>query len=367
VTGGFRPTRVRVDLEAIRNNVAALRPHGVELMAVVKANAYGHGDVPVARAALEAGAAWLGVALVEEGLRLRNAGIDAPVLVLSEAPPGAEEALVDADLTATLYTEGGLARLSAAAGERRVAVHVKIDTGMHRVGVHPPEAAAAYVGRVAAAGLEVEGLFTHLARSEEDAPTTEHQLAEFLEVVGDVRDAGHSPRVLHAANTAGTILHPAARLDLVRCGIGIYGVEPAPGVGDELGLRPAMCWRSAVTMVKRLPAGERVSYGHRYRLARDAWMATVPVGYADGYPRLLSSRADVLIGGRRGRVAGSVTMDQLVVDCGEHRPEPGEEAVLLGRQGDDEVTAEELAGHADTIAYEIVTRVGERVPREYVG
>jgi len=172
--------------------------------------------------------------------------------------------------------------------------------------------------------------------------------------------------LLHAANTGGTIRHPESHLDLVRTGIGIYGIEPAPGVGTELGLRPALTWRSAVTMVKRLPEGERTSYGHHYLLGHEAWVATVPAGYADGYPRLLSSRADVLIRGRRCRVAGSVTMDQMMVDCGDLEVEPGDDVVLLGTQGDETVSAEELANHAGTIAYEIVTRIGERVPRHDV-
>lgn len=363
----YRPTWVEVDLDAIRHNVRVLKPPTSELMAVVKANGYGHGDVATARAALEGGATWLGVALVEEGLHLRDAGIDAPVLVLSEAPPGAEADALAARLTPTLYSEGGLARLAVTTGGAPVGVHVKVDTGMHRVGVWPPEDAVGFVGRVAGSGLALEGLFTHFARSEEDAATTDAQLRAFLEVVHAVRAAGHAPRVLHAANTGATILHPAAHLDVVRPGIGVYGLEPGPGVGSRLGLRPALSWRSAVAFVKRLPAGERTSYGHHYRLGHDAWVATVPVGYADGYPRLLSSRADVLIGGRRCRVAGSVTMDQLIVDCGEFEPHAGDDVVLLGRQGEEEVTAEELAGHAGTIGYEIVARIGERVPREHVG
>ncbi|MBI3647363.1 MAG: alanine racemase [Actinobacteria bacterium] len=363
----FRPTRVEVDLEAIRHNVRALKPEASELMAVVKANGYGHGDVAVARAALEAGATWLGVALVEEGAGLREAGIDAPILVLSELPPGSEREALARDLTPSLYSEVGLARLVEAAGERRVGVHVKVDTGMHRVGVFPPEEAPAFAERVAGAGLVVEGLWTHFARSEEDEATTKEQLSRFLDVGDEVRRRGISPRYLDAANSGATILHPEAHLDRVRAGIAIYGLEPGPGVGASLDLRPALAWRSAVTMVRRLPAGEAVSYGHRYRLERPSTLATVPVGYADGYVRLLSSRADVLIRGRRCRVAGSVTMDQLLADCGDLEVEPGDEVTLIGRQGDEVVSAEELARLSGTICYEVVTRIGERVPREHTG
>lgn len=364
-----RPTWVDVDLDAVAHNVGALTFDGTDVMAVVKADAYGHGDVAVARAALDAGASWLGVALVEEGLGLRAAGIEAPILALSELPPGSEEEAVSASITPTVYSKGGWERLSAAAraAGSPVGVHVKVDTGMHRVGVWPPEAAAAFVSEVVAAGLELEGIWTHLACADTDAVTTKAQLELFSDVLDDVRRSGHRPGLVHAANTAGAIGFPEARFDLVRPGIGLYGIEPAPGVGSDLDLRPAMTWRSAVAFVKRLPAGRRVSYGHRYAPDRDAWMATVPVGYADGYPRMLSSRADVLIGGRRCRVAGSVTMDQLIVDCGDIEPSPGDEVVLLGTQGDETLTAWELAGSSETIAYEIVARVGPRVPRRYHG
>jgi alanine racemase len=369
VTDGFRPTWVEVDLEAIRHNARALTPPGSQLMAVVKANGYGHGDVEVARAAIEAGAAWCGVALVEEGLRLRAAGIEVPILVLSELPAGSEAVALAHRLTPTLASDTGLERLAAAA-RGSVGVHVKVDTGMHRIGVWPPEATPAFVDRVVAAGLELEGVFTHFARSEE-APseeggrTTEVQLAWFLETVEAVRAAGHAPRLLHAANTGATILHPASHLDLVRPGIGLYGILPAPGVGAQLGLRPALRWRSEVAAAKRLLAGEGISYGHRYRLEADAWVATVPLGYADGYPRQLTDRGEVLIRGRRCRVAGTVTMDQLVVDCGDLEVEPGEEVVLIGTQGGETVDADALGRLFGTIGYEIVSRIGERVPRRY--
>jgi alanine racemase len=362
----FRPTRVTVDLDAIRHNVRTLKPDGAELMAVVKANAYGHGDAPVALAALDAGATWLGVALVEEGLALRMAGVEAPILVLSEMPDGSEAVALAHRLTPTLYTTEGLRRLAAAA-RGRVGVHIKVDTGMHRVGVWPSEDATGFVRRAVGAGLEVEGIFTHLAKSEDDEVTTKLQLERLGAVVDAIRAAGIDPRYVHAANSGGVIRHPEAHLDLVRTGIAMYGIPPAPGVGEELGLLPAMTWRSAVASTKRLEAGERLSYGHRYELERPAWIAAIPVGYADGYPRRAWSSAEVLVGGRRRRIAGTVTMDQMLVDCGEDRPEAGDEVVLLGRDGDEEITAWELAEHAGTVGYEIVTRIGPRVPRGYRG
>ena len=363
----LRPTWVDVDLDAIAHNVRALSFGAGELMAVVKADAYGHGGVAVARTAMDAGASWLGVALVEEGLELRAAGLEAPVLVLSECPPGAEVVAVSAGLTLTLCSDAGLDRLAAVAStvQAPVRVHVKVDTGMHRVGVWPPGAAVGLIERAAAVGLELEGLWTHLACADSDEVTTKRQLDVFAQVIKQVRGAGHAPRLLHVANTAGAIGFPRARLDMVRVGIGIYGVQPAPGIGAGLGLQPALTWRSAVAFVKRLTAGTRVSYGHHHELERDSWVATVPVGYSDGYPRMLSSCADVLVGGRRCRVAGSVTMDQLIVDCGELEPAVGDEVVLLGAQGAETVTAWELAGHAGTIAYEVLARIGTRVPRRH--
>lgn len=366
MTGAFRPTVAEVDLEAIRHNVRALKPPHAELMAVVKADGYGHGDVQVARAALEAGATWLGVAMVEEGLRLREAGIDAPILVLSELPTGSErEATAAGGLTPTCYSDHGLRALAQAGPSG--GIHVKVDTGMHRVGL-PPERAPAFCSAVREAGLQVEGVWTHFARSEElDDPTTGEQLKRFEEVLDAVETAGHRPRYRHAANSGATMGWPDTHLDLVRVGIAMYGILPGPQLEGLVDLRPAMTLRSRVSSVKRLSPGEAVSYGHRYRLERESTIATVPIGYADGYGRALSNVGRVLIRGRRYPVAGTVTMDQLMVDCGEDPVEPGDEAVLLGRQGDQEIRAEEVAAWAGTIGYEIVTSVSARVPRVHRG
>jgi len=363
----LRPTWVEVDLDAIAHNVRTFAAMGSQVMAVVKADGYGHGDAAVARAALDAGATWIGVALVEEGLGLRAAGIEAPILVLSECPPGSEIATVAGSLTPTLCSDPALERMAAVARTTSspIGVHVKVDTGMHRIGVWPPDEAPAFVDRVAESGLALEGLWTHLASADTDEVTTTRQLALFSDVVDRVRRAGHGLRFVHAANSAGALAYEGARLDLMRIGIGLYGIGPVDGVGESMGLRPALTWRSSVSFVKRLQAGRRVSYGQRYELVRDAWVATVPVGYADGYPRMLSSRADVVIGGKRCRVAGSVTMDQLIVDCGDLQPAPGDDVVLLGAQGSETVTAWELAALSETIAYEIVARIGPRVPRRY--
>ncbi len=366
----FRPTTVEIDLDAVRHNVGLLKPADAALMAVVKANAYGHGAVEVSRAALEGGATWCGVALVEEGIELRAAGIEAPILVLSELPPGSEAVALAHRLTPSLYSPGGVQRLAAEA-PGPIGVHVKVDTGMHRLGVWPPEALVPFLRSVLDAGFDVEGIWSHLAKSEDDEGTTASQLARFAAALDEAKAAGVTPALRHAANSGAVLRHPEATYDVVRPGIALYGIAPDPGpdprVGVDRGLRPALSWRSAVSFARRLPAGERLSYGHRYELAADANVATVPVGYADGYPRTASSRADVLIRGRRCRVAGNVTMDQLLVDCGDLPVEAGDEVVLLGRQGDDTIDAWELADRAETIAYEIVTRIGERVPRTYVG
>jgi alanine racemase len=365
----FRPTVAEVDLEAIRHNVRALKPPDVQLMAVVKADGYGHGDVPVAAAALEAGATWLGVALVEEGLRLREAGIGAPVLVLSELPPGSEKDALATDLTPTVYSEAGLGAVAEAARAlgRPVGVHVKVDTGMRRVGL-PPSRALAFARGAIEAGLEVEGAWTHFARSEDvDDPTTERQLARFEEALGRLAEAGIRPRYRHAANSGATIAHPRSHFDLVRVGIAMYGISPGPAIDGRVDLRPAMSLRSRVSFVKRIPAGEAVSYGHRYRAERETTIATVPVGYADGYVRALSNLGRVLIRGRRRPVAGTVTMDQLLVDCGDDPVHPGDEVVLFGRQQHEEIRAEEVAAWIGTIGYEVVCAVSARVPREYRG
>jgi alanine racemase len=366
----LRPTVAVVDLDAIRHNVRTLKPEGAEVMAVVKANGYGHGSVQVARAALAAGARWLGVALVEEGIELHDSGIRGRILVLSEFPPGSEKEALSAGLIPTLYTEEGLRRLTKAAASlgRPVGVHVKVDTGMHRVGLDP-DRVVPFVARLFDSGLDFEGLWTHFAKAEEtnDSFTT-RQLDRFDAVATRLRDARMIPRYRHAANSAATMSCPEAHLDLVRLGIAMYGLSPGPDLLAEADwkLESAMSWKSAVSMVKRVPAGEAVSYGQRYTLVDPANVATVPVGYADGYSRLLSGKAQVLIRGRRYPVAGTITMDHVMVDCGEDRVEEGDEVVLIGQQGSDRITANDLAAWIGTISYEIVCGVSERVPREYV-
>lgn len=374
-----RPARVLVDLDAISHNVRTLARVAPDsaLCAVVKADGYGHGAVRVAEAALEAGAQWLAVALVEEGAALRDAGITAPVLLLSEPPA---EALVEAhalQLTPTLYHLDTVAAATEAARRSggpsaRWAVQLKVDTGMHRVGAAPAELRDLAAAVLAADTLVLQGVYTHLARADEpDDPCTAEQLGRFEASLRDLRDAGIDPGWVHAANSAGAIAHPASRLDLVRVGIALYGIEPAPGIGSDLGLRPAMSVTTEVTHTSRVPAGEGVSYGLRHRFEVDTDVAVLPVGYADGVPRNLGlNGGEVLIGGVRRPVRGVVTMDQLVVEVGRcdddsvvpvHR---GDEAVLMGPQPAAPGAAD-WARCMDTIAYEIVCGFSARLPRDY--
>ena len=371
-----RPAWAEVDLGAVEQNTATLArlaaPSAV--CAVVKAGAYGHGAVPVARAALAGGASWLAVALVDEAAELREAGITAPVLLLSEPPPDVLPEAVALGLTPTLYSLGAVeAAAKAVASAGRTApwsVHLKVDTGMHRVGAQPEALVNLALAVEDRPELRLEGLWTHFAVADDpESSFTAEQHARFTAAVDELAAHGVRPPLLHTCNSAGAIAHPAARGALVRCGIALYGVAPSPALEGRIELRPALSLRARVSQVKEVAAGDGISYGLRYRFARRSVVATVPLGYADGVPwRLGAVGGEVLVGGRRRPIAGSVTMDQITVDCGTDRSvAPGEEVVLLGRQGDESIDAWEWARRLGTIAYEVLCGVGPRVHRTYVG
>jgi alanine racemase len=367
----------QIDLDAVAHNVGVLAElaGGALVCAVVKADGYGHGAVPVARAALAAGASWLGVAQVQEARSLRAAGMEAPVLVLSEcqATPETLDLALAMDLHLVAYRPEFLDALAARAralGTRPATVHLKVDTGMRRVGCEPHQAVELARRIVDDPHLELAGTMTHLAVADEPGnPGTGVQIGRFEEVLADLVAAGIDPGIRHASNSAATLLHPRAHLDLVRPGIAVYGIPPSPVLSGVAPLRPAMRWTSTVRFVKPVVRGEGVSYGHRHVFEEPTVVATVPVGYADGYRRRLGLVGGVvLVRGRRCPIVGVVTMDQFVVDVGPDSDiEVGEEVVLLGTQGDDELSATDLALLVDTIGYEITCAVSPRVVRHHVG
>jgi alanine racemase len=365
------PLWIEVDLGCIRRNVArmkALLAPGTMLLAVVKANGYGHGDVPCARAAVEGGADWLAVARVGEAASLRAAGIEAPLLLLAEPPPDEAARVLSLGVVPTLYTPEGVAAFAAAArgSGREAVVHVKVDTGMHRYGV-APEGLAGILDAIEASGvLRAGGIWSHFAVAEDVLnPFTRRQFDLFRMVVEDL-----GPRadglVRHMANSAGIMTFPDAHLDMARTGIAIYGIHPAPHLAPTVQLEPALSLRARVGLVTRLGAGEAVSYGQRYRLEREATVATIPCGYADGLRRALTNAGPVLVGGRRRSIAGTVTMDHFLLDMGDDPVAPGDEVVLIGRQGTEEITAQEVADLLGTIPYEVVCGLNARIPRVYL-
>jgi len=367
-----RPTRAVVDLDRIRRNVRALRAlTGAEVrqMAVVKADGYGHGAVPVARAALEAGTEWLGVALVEEGTELRRAGIGAPILVLGAPFPGEADEAVGHDLSVTVCgREAPLAldRAAASAGTT-AAVHVKVDTGMGRVGL-PPEEALEFVAWLSGLPhVRVEGILSHFAAADETDLAFSHRQADvFRDVLEALAARGLTPPLRHLANTAGTMVLPGSHLDLVRTGIGIYGLYPSPEIEHTVALEPALSLSTRIALLKTVPAGTALSYGRTFVTRHPSRIATLPVGYGDGYPRLLSNRGEVLVAGRRAPIVGRVCMDLTLVDVTDvPTAREGDEAVLVGSQGEDSISIDEIAGLTGTINYEITCGVGRRVPREY--
>lgn len=371
-----RPTRAEIDLDCVAHNLRLAREAvgpAVAVMAVVKADAYGHGAVPVARAALAAGAARLGVAALEEARALRQSGIAAPVLIMGWTPPGQLEAALELNLTLTLFSAADARAVSELASRRgrRARVHVKVDTGMGRLGFPAGEGAVAEIASLCRLpGLEPEGIYTHLAASDLDREFTLEQLGRFQAVIRDLEALGITFPMRHAANS-GAVWHvPEAHLDMVRLGISLYGYHPAghEAAGDRPALRPALSWLTAVAQVKEVPPGTPVSYGRTYVTRWWERLATLPVGYADGYSRGLSNRGAVLIGGRRAPVVGRVCMDQIVVSVPAGvEVRQGDEAVLIGRQGDEAISADDLAGWLGTINYEILCAISKRVPRYYRG
>ncbi|MGW3205849.1 alanine racemase [Streptomyces sp. NPDC001135] len=368
--------RAEIDLGALRANVRALRARAksAALMAVVKSDGYGHGALPCARAALAAGASWLGTATPEEALALRAAGLPGRILCWLWVPGGPWRQAVEADIDVSLSGTWALREVVAAAREagRHARVQLKADTGLGRNGCQPadwPELVAEALRAEAEGLVRITGLWSHFACADEPGhPSIAAQLDRFREMLAYAEEQGVRPEVRHIANSPATLTLPETHFDLVRTGIALYGISPSPELGTpaDFGLRPVMTLSASLALVKRAPGGHGISYGHHYVTPGETTLGLVPVGYADGIPRHASGTGPVLVDGKWRTVAGRVAMDQFVVDLGGDEPEVGAEAVLFGPGDRGEPTAEDWAQACGTIAYEIVTRIGTRVPRVYV-
>lgn len=371
----YRSTRVEISLDALRHNIEAFRsclPERIALMAVIKADAYGHGAVQVARETLEHGVSYLAVAFLDEAIELRQAGIEAPILVLGHAPVKGIELAAREGITLTAFSEEMLAALARRPQDApELAVHIKIDTGMGRLGLQSTEDAVSYIERaMALPGVRVEGLFTHYACADEkDKTVTLNQYARFRAVVDAFAEKGITFLYLHAGNTAAAIDTPELTCNMVRLGIGMYGLYPSEEVRKEsIALQPVMSIKAEIVHLKRVKAGAGISYGHRYHVLREEEaIATLPIGYADGYSRMLTGKAEALIGGTRVPIVGTVCMDQCMAEVTDvPGVSAGDEAVLLGSQGAELISAEELAAKLGTINYEITCMISHRVPRIYI-
>lgn len=361
-----------IDLSAIAHNISQIKgmiPGNCIFMAVVKANGYGHGAIEASKTAIKAGAKRLGVATVEEGRQLRSEGLSHPIHLLGSFFPEEADEIVALGLIPAVFTENGIDAIEGAS--RRVGkvtpVHLKVDTGMNRVGARGADAVRLLKKALSLKNIEVEGVMTHFACADlPDRPTTAAQLELFEAFLGELDSLGIELPITHAANSAAALLFPESRYDMVRIGIAMYGLSPVGRTGEPDFLRPALSLKTSVAYVKRIDAGEGVSYSHTFRAEKPTSIATLPIGYGDGYSRRLSNVSDVLIGGRRYRTVGNICMDQLMVDLGDDVVEIGEEAVLIGSQGEERISVEELAAQIGTINYEVVCGISGRVERQYV-
>lgn len=371
---GHRPTYAEIDLDALQHNFREIRRQAGserQVLAVVKANAYGHGAVPVTRALEAAGADLFGVAIVEEGVELRQAGVTRPILVLGGVYPGQEEVFLRHGLAATIFDLAGARRLQArAAGVGAVCpIHLKVDTGMGRIGFRPEDLPTALRELRTLPALRLEGVLSHLALADEpDHPFTGAQTDLFRQVLQQVREAGFAFRYAHLSNSADLFSRDLPECNLVRPGIALYGGLPAEHLASRLDLRPVMSFRTTVVQLKEVPAGTGISYGHRFVASRRSLLAAIPVGYADGFTRKLSNCGEVLVRGRRARVAGTVCMDWTLIDVTDiPGVTVGDQVTLLGRDNGCRISAEEWAERIGTISYEIFCQVSKRVPRIYTG
>jgi alanine racemase len=369
---GQRPTRIRVDLDALSHNLRALRAHaGVPVMAIIKANAYGHGLIPVGLHLQAQGAEQLGVAFLEEGIALRQAGVTLPILVMGGIFGPQIGRFIVHDLEITVSSIGKLRQVEAAAEAlgRVATVHLKIDTGMERIGVHSYSAGPFIEAAAASRWCRIKAVYSHLACADDpDSAMTAQQLSRFHEACAHFERIGAPMPLRHIANSGGVLHFPETRLDLVRPGIALYGVLPDPASRATVDLRPALSLVSQVVYFKVVRAGNPVSYGATWAPREDTRVVTVPIGYGDGYPRALSSRGEVLIRGARHPIVGRICMDQFMVDLGPQGTAYNEdEVMLIGRQGDAEIRCEDVARAAGTIPYEILVGLNDRIPREYVG
>jgi alanine racemase len=357
-----------VDLDVIAGNVEAVRRHtATPVMAVVKANAYGHGAVPVARAALAGGATWLGVARFEEALTLCEAGLEAPLLLLGWTPPDRVADAVAKGVALTVWSAEQIDAAAAAAADagRAARLHLKVDTGLSRLGVAPERARALVAHARSRYGAELEGVFTHFASADDpSSPSTDAQLRLFRETIDALEDL--RPPIVHAANSAAALRLPGARFDLIRLGIAMYGLSPGAGVPLLPGIRAAMAWKTVLAQVRDLPPGTGIGYGHAYTTTRTERIGTLPVGYADGWRRVEGNA--VLVRGRRVPVVGRVCMDQCMVQL-DAVPDaaPGDEVVLVGEQGGERISGDDVAARWGTIGYEVACGVAQRVPRVHHG
>ncbi|GBF78243.1 alanine racemase [Paenibacillus sp. 598K] len=367
----YRPTIAEISLDALGHNIAAFRRHmptGTLLMASVKANAYGHGAAGIAREALACGVDYLGVAFLDEALQLRRKGIRGPILVLGYVPPEGLEIAREQEITIALFREDILAAIAMLpASAQRLKVHIKLDTGMGRLGLLPEQDWRGFIRRVlATSGVEVEGVFTHFARADErDKSYTRLQHDRFVEAAEYARAQGVP--IIHSGNSATGIDTPDWAGGMLRLGISMYGLYPSGEVeGSSLALQPVLRLKTQTVMVKSAPPDWGISYGTRYVTSGREWIGTLPIGYADGYSRMLTGKAEALLRGQRVPILGTICMDQCMIAIPGDVAEPGEEVVLIGRQGDETISAEEIADHLGTINYEVTCMLADRVPRVYV-